>query len=156
MHGFHNRILTIDLSSRTFVIEEIADEVLCECFGGKGLATRLLLERNPVGVDPLAPENQLIFATGPFCGGRLWGGSRFGVFTKSPLTGFYAESYSGGKVPEAIDSTGFDAIVLHGKALAPTVLSVHPVLAADLVGFKKNASMAPQALCVFITGRISL
>ncbi len=126
MHGFYNRILTIDLSSRTFVIEELADEVFRECLGGKGLATRLLLERNPAGVDPLAPENHLIFATGPFCGGRLWGGSRFGVFTKSPLTGFYAESYSGGKVPEAIDSTGFDAIVLHGKALAPTVLSVHP------------------------------
>lgn len=126
MHGFYNRILTIDLSSRSFVVEAIADEVLRECFGGKGLATRLLLERNPAGVDPLSPENHLIFATGPFCGGRLWGGSRFGVFTKSPLTGFYAESYSGGKVPEAIDSTGFDAIVLHGKSVVPTVLSVHP------------------------------
>jgi aldehyde:ferredoxin oxidoreductase len=126
MHGFYNRILTIDLSSRSFVIEQLADDVLRECFGGKGLATRLLLERNPAGVDPLAPENHLIFATGPFCGGRLWGGSRFGVYTKSPLTGFYAESYSGGKVPEAIDATGFDAIVLHGKSAAPTVLSVHP------------------------------
>lgn len=126
MFGFYNRILTIDLSSRSFVIEEIADEVLRGCFGGKGLATRLLLERNPAGVDPLAPENNLIFATGPFCGGRLWGGSRFGVFAKSPLTGFYAESYSGGKVPEAIDAAGFDAIVLHGKAAVPTVLSVNP------------------------------
>ncbi|MBB5349712.1 aldehyde ferredoxin oxidoreductase family protein [Desulfoprunum benzoelyticum] len=126
MHGFYNRILTIDLSSRTSVNEEVADEVLRQCLGGKGLATRLLLERNPAGVDPLAPENHLIFATGPFCGGRLWGGSRYGVFTKSPLTGFYAESYSGGKVPEAIDAAGFDAIVLHGRADRPTVLTVTP------------------------------
>ncbi|OGR19538.1 MAG: aldehyde:ferredoxin oxidoreductase [Desulfobacterales bacterium GWB2_56_26] len=126
MHGFYNRLLTIDLSSRTFVIEEIADQVLQQCLGGKGLATRLLLERNPAGVDPLSPENHLIFATGPFCGGRLWGGSRYGVFTKSPLTGFYAESYSGGKVPEAIDAAGFDAIVLHGRADRPTVLIVTP------------------------------
>jgi len=126
MHGFYNRILTIDLSSRTSVIEEVADEVLRQSLGGKGLATRLLLERNPTGVDPLAPDNHLIFATGPFCGGRLWGGSRYGVFTKSPLTGFYAESYSGGKVPEAIDAAGFDAIVLHGRADRPTVLTVTP------------------------------
>ncbi|MBU1565755.1 MAG: aldehyde ferredoxin oxidoreductase family protein [Proteobacteria bacterium] len=126
MFGFYNRILTIDLSGRSFVIETIEDEVLAQSFGGKGLATRLLLERNPVGVDALAPENHLIFATGPFCGGRLWGGSRYGVFTKSPLTGFYGESYSGGKVPEAIDATGFDAILLHGKSVVPTVLSIHP------------------------------
>lgn len=126
MFGFYNRILTIDLSTGTFVIEPLGDEVLAQSFGGKGLATRLLLERNPAGVDPLAPENHLVFATGPFCGGRLWGGSRYGVFTKSPQTGFYSESYSGGKVPEAIDATGFDAIVLHGKSPLPTVLSIHP------------------------------
>ena len=126
MHGFYNRILTIDLSARSFDIENIPDEILAECFGGKGLATRLLLDRNPQGVEPFAPENNFIIATGPFCGGRLWGGSRFGVYTKSPLTGYYAESYSGGKVPESIDSTGFDAIIVTGRSERPTVLSIHP------------------------------
>ncbi|TKB26822.1 aldehyde:ferredoxin oxidoreductase [Desulfopila sp. IMCC35006] len=126
MFGYYNRILTINLSTRIATIEPIADEVLTECFGGKGLATRLLLERNKPGVDPLSPDNHLIFATGSFCGGRLWGGSRYGVYTKSPLTGFYAESYSGGKVPEAIDSAGFDAIILSGRSESPTVLSITP------------------------------
>jgi aldehyde:ferredoxin oxidoreductase len=126
MRGFYNRILTIDLSTRSFTIENISDKLLSECFGGKGLATRLLLDRNPAGVEPFDPENNLIIATGPFCGGRLWGGSRYGVYTKSPLTGYYTESYSGGKVPEAIDSTGFDAIVLQGKSEQPAVLSIHP------------------------------
>ncbi len=78
MHGFYNRILTIDLSAERFTIENISDKLLGECFGGKGLATHLLLERNPAGVEPFAPENNLIIATGPFCGGRLWGGSRYG------------------------------------------------------------------------------
>ncbi len=131
MHGFYKRILTINLTDRDFEIETISDQILSECLGGKGLATRLLLDKNPSGVDPLAPENNLIIATGPFCGGRLWGGSRYGVYTKSPLTGFYSESYSGGKVPESIDSTGFDAIILTGKSPQPTVLSVEP----DGVGF---------------------
>ena len=88
MHGFYKRILTINLSSTRYTIEEISDELLSSCNGGKGLATRLLLDRNPAGIDPLAPENNIIIATGPFCGGRLWGGSRYGVYTKSPLTGF--------------------------------------------------------------------
>lgn len=126
MFAYYNRILIVDLSTRTFAVEALDDETLRLHGGGKGLATRLLLDRNPAGVDPLGPDNHLIFATGPFCGGRLWGGSRYGVFTKSPLTGFYAESYSGGKVPEAIDAAGFDAILLRGAAAVPTALTVHP------------------------------
>jgi aldehyde:ferredoxin oxidoreductase len=126
MFGHYNRILTIDLTSRAATIEPVADQVLIECLGGKGLATRLLLERNKPGVDPLSPDNHLIFSTGSFCGGRLWGGSRYGVYTKSPLTNFYAESYSGGKVPEAIDSAGFDAILLTGRSSSPVVLTITP------------------------------
>ncbi len=126
MFGYYKRILTIDLTTRSTTIEPVADQILAECFGGKGLATHLLLERNEPGIDPLSPGNHLIFATGCFCGGRLWGGSRYGVYTKSPLTGFYAESYSGGRVPEAIDSTGFDAILLTGRASVPVVLAITP------------------------------
>ena len=137
MYGYHNRILAIDLNTESFQIEATTDELLLPYLGGKGLATRLLLDRNPPGVDPLAPENHLVIATGPFCGGRLWGGSRYGVYTKSPLTGFYTESYSGGKVPEAIDSTGFDAIVLTGRAKRPVVLSIQP----DRVDFYDGAQL---------------
>jgi len=126
MKGSYQRMLTVDVGSRTWSVEPVSDEVLASCLGGRGLAAHLLLERNPAGVDPLMPENNLIIATGPFCGGRMWGGSRYGVYTKSPLTGFFSESYSGGKVPEAIDSTGFDAIIITGRAQNPTVLSIHP------------------------------
>ena len=95
MYGFYGRILTIDLSRKEFKIEPIADDFIAGCLGGKGLATRLLLERNPIGVDPLAPENHLIINTGPFSQSRLWGASRYGVFTKSPLTGFYPSTRKG-------------------------------------------------------------
>jgi aldehyde:ferredoxin oxidoreductase len=126
MHGFYGRILFVDLSGKTFRIEPASDEIFSDHLGGKGLATKLLMEGNPPGVDPLAPENQLIFATGPFCQSRIWGASRYGVFTKSPLTRLYVESYAGGKVPEAIDAAGFDAIVFTGRAARPTVVSIHP------------------------------
>ncbi len=126
MYGFYGRILVADMTRRSFRVESVPDEVLAAYLGGKGLATRLLLDRNPPGVDPFDPANHLIFATGPFCQSRIWGASRYGVYTKSPLTRLYLESYSGGKVPEAIDSAGFDAVVFVGKATKPTVVSVHP------------------------------
>jgi len=126
MDGFYGRILKVDLSEETYSIEPIRDEILEKYLGGKGLASYLLYELNPPGVDPLDPANCLIFATGPVTGSAIWGSCRYGVFTKSPQTGFYSESYAGGKVPEAIDSTGFDVIVIQGQSAVPTVLGIHP------------------------------
>jgi len=126
MYGFFNRLLKIDLTNEAFHIETIKDEVFKTYLGGKGLGTYLLYTLNPPGVDPLAPENCIIFSAGPACGSSVWGSSRYAVFTKSPQTGLYSESYAGGKVPEAIDATGFDAIVIQGQAKEPTVLAIHP------------------------------
>jgi aldehyde:ferredoxin oxidoreductase len=126
MNGFYGRYLRIDLSRKAFSIAPIAEEVLARYFGGKGLAAWLLTELSPPGVDPLAPENTLIFATGPLGNSMVWGSCRYGVYTKSPLTGLFCESYAGGKTPDAIDTAGFDAVVIQGRAAEPTVLGVHP------------------------------
>jgi len=126
MDGFYGRILNVDLNRKIFEIDNIEDAVYEKYLGGKGLASYLLYQLNPPGVDPLAPENILIFTNGPFGGSTLWGSCRYGVFTKSPLAGFFTESYSGGKTPDAIDATGFDAIVIRGRCNEPTVLTVYP------------------------------
>ena len=57
MKGFFNRLLKINAGEQSFQVEELSDQVLEKVLGGKGLATRLLLDHNPPGVDPLAPEN---------------------------------------------------------------------------------------------------
>lgn len=126
MKGFHDRILLIDLDRQIYKITNLPEKIYETYLGGKGLASYLLYTMNPEGVDPLSPDNHLIIATGPFCQSRLWGGSRYGVYTKSPLTNRYAESYSGGKVPEAIDAAGFDAVVFKGRAPEPMAVTVHP------------------------------
>jgi aldehyde:ferredoxin oxidoreductase len=126
MHGFYGRVLEIDLNDRSFRITEPDEKIYGLHLGGKGLATRLLLDLNPAGVDPPAPENHLIFATGPAAGTRTWGGCRYGVYTKSPLTGFYLESYSGGRAPEALDAAGYDAVIIKGRAESLTAVSVSP------------------------------
>ena len=126
MYGFYGRFLKVDLTDRKYDIVTLPDTVLLKYLGGKGLASYLLYSMNPEGVDPLSPDNCLIFATGPITNSMIWGSSRYGVFTKSPQTGFYSESYAGGKVPEAIDSAGFDAIVFTGKNKRPAVIVLEP------------------------------
>jgi aldehyde:ferredoxin oxidoreductase len=126
MNAFFGRYLKIDLTDETYDVVPLNEEILLTYLGGKGLASYLLYSINPPGVDPLSPDNCLIFATGPITNSRIWGSSRYGVFTKSPQTGFYSESYAGGKVPEAIDSSGFDAIVVKGRSKRPTVVLIHP------------------------------
>jgi aldehyde:ferredoxin oxidoreductase len=126
MHGSYGRILWVDLGQPGFGIEPLTDAVFATYLGGKGLGSYLLERHNPPGVDPLAPENRLVFAAGPVAGSLAWGSCRYGVFTKSPQTGFYTESYSGGRTPEAMDAAGFDAVVIHGRTARPCVLVVNP------------------------------
>lgn len=124
MHGFFQRVLNIDVGRQSYELEDLPEELLTTTLGGKGLATQLLLKRNPPGVDPLSPENNLIFALGPVTDTPIWGGCRYGIFSKSPLTGFYAESYSGGSVPVPMSRTGFDAFVIKGAAKTPLWLEI--------------------------------
>ncbi len=126
MYGFYGRSLTIDLSKQKYAIESIPDEVLTCFLGGKGLATYFLSRHLPKGIDPLSPENCLIFATGPVTNSIIWGSSRYGVYSKSPQTGIYAESYAGGHTPEAVDATGYDAILIKGRMSNPSVLVIDP------------------------------
>ena len=126
MEGFYNRYLWIDATEKTFTIEPLDDDILKRYLGGKGLSAWLLLKHQPQGVHPLSPDNPFIVATGPATDSALYGSSRFGVYTKSPLTGIYLGSYSGGKVPEKIGRTGFDAIVISGRCDKFSVLEISP------------------------------
>lgn len=124
MFGFYNLLLRINMSQESIELKTLPDSILRNKLGGKGLATHLLLENNPPGVNPLSPENHIIFATGPVAGTPIWGSCRYGVYTKSPQTGFYSESYSGGTVAEHMAATGFDAIMVYGSADRPVWLEI--------------------------------
>jgi aldehyde:ferredoxin oxidoreductase len=124
MKGFFNRVLIIDVTRKTTRKEPVADDILTQHLGGKGLATHLLLKHNPPGVDPLSPESRLIVGLGPLTDSPIYGSCRYGVFGKSPLTGFYAESYSGGRAAPAISGAGYDAVVIRGAADAPVWLEI--------------------------------
>jgi len=124
MKGFYNRLLHIDMTRQTYETQVVSDNLLENTLGGKGLAVHLLLELNPPGVDPLAPENHMVIAAGPAAGSSIWGGCRHGIFTKSPQTGMFAESYSGGTVAEYFAKIGYDAIVVSGRSETPVWLEI--------------------------------
>jgi len=124
MKGFFNRILSINVSDKNFQIDPTDDAVLEKYLGGKGLATYLLMKNNPAGVNPLSPENHLILALGPVSGTNIWGSCRHGIYTKSPQTGFYSESYSGGTFAEHMARAGFDAVDIQGASHSPVWLEV--------------------------------
>jgi len=124
MKGFFNKILKINLNNKTFKEEMIPDSVYETYLGGKGLGTYLLMKENPPGIDPFSPDNRLIFCTGPITNTRIYGSCRHGVFTKSPLTGIYSESYSGGKVAEPMSRTGYDAFIFEDASIDPTWVEI--------------------------------
>ncbi len=124
MFGLYNLVLRVNATQKSFDLKTISDELMERTLGGKGLATRLLLQYNPANVDPLSADNHLIFATGPVTGTGVWGSCRHGVYTKSPQTGYYSESYSGGKTAVHMAETGFDAVMIHGASSEPVWLEV--------------------------------
>ena len=124
MDGFYNKVLHIDVTQRSFKEDLIDDEVYREFLGGKGLGTYLLLNNTRAGLEPLSEGSAIVFATGPATDTKVFGTSRYGVFTKSPLTGIYCESYAGGTVAEPLSRTGYDAVVIKGAAAKPVYLEI--------------------------------
>ena len=123
-YGFHGRLLHVDLGRETSWVEEPPD-LQYRITGGAGvLAARLLLERTPPGIDPLGPENLLIFANSAVSGYPLAGLVRHVVCAKSPLTGGIGETRVEGPWGIALKRTGYDALIFHGAADRPTGLLI--------------------------------
>ena len=122
--GTWGKILHVDVTDGSSWIETPPDEVYLRLVGGRGLVAYLLLKHTPAGVDALGPENVLIFAPGVLQGSNLPSSGRHGVGAKSPLTGAIASSEAGGWWGHEFKRTGYDALVIHGRAEAHVYLSI--------------------------------
>jgi aldehyde:ferredoxin oxidoreductase len=122
MEGLNGKTLRVNLTSRTVTVERQSEEDYRLFLGGRGfIATTLLRELSP-GVDPLGPDNRLIFSLGPIAGHALIGSARHSVGGKSPLTGCFAESEAGGFWGAELKKSGFDFIVIEGASVGPVYL----------------------------------
>ena len=125
MYGWHHKLLRIDLTNQKTSIEEIDPKVSKDYIGGRGVAIRYLYDEVNPQVDPLSPENKLLFATGPLTATPAPTGNRYMVITKSPLSGALTNSNSGGDFPTWMKRTGFDMFIFEGKAKKPVYLWVN-------------------------------
>ncbi len=126
MEGWTGKILDIDLTSGVISTKPLDMEMARLFLGGRGLGARLLWDLVGPDVEPLSPENVLIFTTGPITATGAQTSNRFNVSSKSPLTGTILHANSGGWWGMQLKRTGHDALIVRGKAQEPVMIEITP------------------------------
>ncbi len=123
--GFTGKMLRVDLTERKISIEELSRDLYENYLGGRGINVKYLLEELPLGTDPYSPDNVLIFSAGSLGGTIAPASSRLMVTSKSPETGLYGKTTSGGHFAPELKFAGYDGIILKGAAENPVYLYIH-------------------------------
>lgn len=123
-NAFVGQILRVNLTTGIISSEKLDPGWARQTLGGAGLATRYLFELTSPGIDPLGPENVLIFMTGALTGTPSASASRYSVVAKSPQTGYWGQSNSGGFFGPALKWSGFDGVIIEGVSPEPVYLSI--------------------------------
>jgi len=118
-------ILRINLTSQTRVEEIVDPEAFQMYLGGRGMASKIIYDEVDPAVNPLSPDNKLIFANGLLSGTSAPTGGRYMVVTKSPLTGTIACSNSGGFFGAVMRRAGYLMIIIEGRSNKPVYLSIY-------------------------------
>jgi aldehyde:ferredoxin oxidoreductase len=126
MGGWVGKILDIDLTTRIVKTRALDENIAHLFLGGRGLGARLLWDEVGAKVDPLSPENVLIFAVGPLTATGYQTSNRFSVSTKSPLTGTILDANSGGFWGMQFKRAGYDALIVRGRAEKPVSIEIKP------------------------------
>ncbi|MFB3886513.1 MAG: aldehyde ferredoxin oxidoreductase family protein [Thermodesulfobacteriota bacterium] len=119
-----SKMLVIDLTTQTYRTETIPEKILTDYLGGRGLGAYLLYHSIGAGIDPLSPENPLIFTAGLAQGIDTPFSPKAVVTTKSPLTQIYLFSVSSGAFGHTIRKAGYMAIMIKGKSERPVYLRI--------------------------------
>jgi len=124
MGGYMGKLLTVDLSRGQIKEEPLDPKMAHDFVGGAGYAARYLYDELGPDTDPLGPGNTLMFMTGPLVGTRAPSCGRHEVCALSPLTGIWGESNSGGFWGAELRFSGYDGLVIRGRAEKPVWLSI--------------------------------
>jgi aldehyde:ferredoxin oxidoreductase len=124
LSGYAGKIGRVDLTQGTIRVDDLEESVARKYLGGKALGAYLLLRHLRPKTDPYDPDNVLIFITGPLSGTTFPAASRSAVITRSPMTGTFLDSYCGGFFGPHMKRSGFDALMITGKAKMPVYIFV--------------------------------
>lgn len=123
-YGYGGRILRVDLSKGEYQVEKINSTWFRSVIGGRAANTKRLFEELDVECSPLGPENIIIYGVGPLTGSLLPASAYYTVTAKSPMTGILGDSAAGGQFGAEMKLTGFDQIIVTGRAEDLTYLFV--------------------------------
>ncbi len=123
--GYAGKILRINLTDKKVHVTETEKNLIKEFVGGRGFNSKRLFDEVPPSVDPLSPQNKVMFATGPIVGTAFPLGARFNVSAKSPLTGILGDSNAGGHFAAEMKFAGYDQIIIEGKSKKLCYISVN-------------------------------
>lgn len=124
-YGYAGNIIEVDLFREKIRVEELKEEDVEYFLGGQGIAARKLFENLNPEIDPLAPDNILIFMTGALTGTIVPGACRTVVVARSPLTMGWGEAHFGGFWGPELKKAGYDGIVIKGRSKEPVYLLVY-------------------------------
>src|SRR5512143_3334834 len=124
MNGWTGRILRVDLTAKTHRTETFTEDFAHKWIGGRGFAAKILYDELKPGVDPLGPDNKFIVAVGPIAGLPAPNTGKTVVAAKSPMTGGYGDGNLGTRVTEHLRKSGYDPLIVEGRADRPTMLYI--------------------------------
>lgn len=124
MFGYMGNILNIDVTKKIYNEGELPEKIMSQYFGGAAINAYLLYNMIYPGIDPLGPDNPLIFGAGPIVGLSFPTAARSTITSVSPLTGIFGDSNGGGKAGVTFKKTGFDHIVIKGQSDKPCYLVI--------------------------------
>jgi aldehyde:ferredoxin oxidoreductase len=123
--GYTGCILRVDLSAGICKKEKLNEEWARLYYGARGLGVRYMLEEVAAGINPLDPENRLVFLTGPLTGTLAPSTGKLAVITKSLATGTILNCSVGGSICNAIKLAGYDGIIVQGKSSVPVYIDIN-------------------------------
>ncbi len=124
-YGYNGKILHVDLSNASWEVEEPGENWYRTYMGGSAFVSYHLLKNLKPGIDPLSPDNVLIFAASAVIGAPISGFNRYTVGAKSPLSHAFGETEAGGYWAPELKFAGFDAVVIYGRAASPVYIWIH-------------------------------
>jgi len=141
--GYQGKILRVNLTDQTAHEEPLREDWAREFIGGRGYGTRILMEEVDPKVDPLAPENKVVIATGPLDGTTAPSSGRVMVITKGALNGAIASSNAGGYFGPMLKRAGYDLPSMTTMSY-PRARRRHPSICGST---KEGSSSAMPAIC---------
>jgi aldehyde:ferredoxin oxidoreductase len=123
-NGYWGKVLRINLTMDKITIEDVPEKIWKQVVGGAGYGAKVILGETNAGIDPLSPENKIIFAVGCYQAIKSPGSAKWSVVTKSPLTKTYLDSAGGGYWGVLFKKSGYDAMIIEGRSKNPVYIRI--------------------------------